>query len=406
MVLMHLVPGYGQADPEVMKKLRRLAVVAEQRGKFSSSFHKIVSLTFVLRRLPKIFFPSKEDVSAAEKLSGKSIFRQIAERFILLLLFRNEPDGYYRFGFFMPERYRRAGEFIDYRQHSFLNFLLNQNETSIITEDKVQFYNLCICNNLPSPSIVAILEPKKTESSKLADGLEKVARNGGIFFKPRYGMKADGAGRLSVAGSGQWSMMFGGEVFEFDCWQHVFDKLSSLNKPLIFQSQLENHPALAKINPSILHTIRLVTFRDQEKTHVLEALLRLGKRGSLTDNISVGGIGIPIDLNTKALGKGTTMDTADLPLSITTYEPGGREFVGMNVPFFEEVVELGKKVHDLFPEIFSLGHDIAILPDGPVIMETNHIWGDNQETFDVGHGSYTLFAKRIMEIAKTKNWLQ
>jgi hypothetical protein len=305
----------------------------------------------------------------------------------------------------MPERYCRAGEFVDYRQHSFLSFLLNQNESAILTEDKLQFHELCVRNKLPSPAIIAVFEPDLTDSRELRAQIETVAQNEGVFFKPRFGLRAQGVGCIGLEKSGQWQARIGGKSFEFDTWQQVFDGLSSIKQSLVFQKHLQNHPVLAGINPSVLHTIRLVTFRDGEEVHALEALLRLGKRGSLTDNISAGGIGVPIDLETNILGKGTTKNTADLPFSIHSCEPGGKEFVGLSVPFFEEAVELGKRVHEYFPEIFSLGHDIAILSDGPVIMETNHIWGDNQETFDVGHGSYRHFTDKILEIARTRKWI-
>lgn len=402
MFLKRWMPGHGRADPKVMNELRRLAIKAERLGKFATKFHKVISLTFVLRRLPAVFFPTGENVRSARDLSGKTLLTQITERLVLLLLFRQEPNAYYRLGLFMPERFPRAGEFIDFRQHSFLGFLLNQNKTSIITEDKLLFHDLCARNGLSSPPILGVLDPPRTDSLELAARLEDAARNGGVFFKLRFGLKARGIGRMQWLDADQWSLNIGKDAYSSISWRQVFDKLSAINEPLIFQKQLRNHPVLAKVNPSVLHTIRLVTFRDCDRICVLEALLRLGKKGSLTDNISVGGIGIPIDSDTRTLGKGVTMDTIDLPHSIQSLEPGGEKFVGLAVPFFEEAVALGIKVHELFPEIFSLGHDIAILPDGPVIMETNHIWGENQEIFDRGYGACRLFAERTLQIATSK----
>lgn len=396
------MPGYGRADPDTIREIRRLAIKAECLGQFNTPLHKVISHTFFLRRLPIVFLPDRANVHLAKKLSGKNVFRQIIERLILLLLFRNEPNSYYRFAFFMPDRYRRAGEYIDYRQQSFLNFLLNQSKSAIVTEDKVLLHDLCVQNGLPSPTILGILNPREAVSKELASQLEKAAQGGGVFFKPRFGSNAECVGFLIVEDVGQWSVKMGREERSCICWEQVFEMLSAVNEPLIFQKKLTNHPILAKINPNVLHTIRLVTFRDGDEIHTLEAILRLGRKGSIADNISSGGIGIPIDLITGILGKGNSMNTGDLPLSIQSLEPGGRKFVGMTVPFLDEAIAMGKKVHASIPEIFSLGHDIAILPNGPVIIETNHIWGENQDTFDRGIGSYRLFSERLQQIAIRK----
>ena len=367
-------------------------------GKFNFPVQKIVSFSFILRRLPTVFFPSGENARIAKKLAGKSKFKQIQERLILLLLFRNEPDSYYRLALFMPERYERAGEYLDYRQQSYLNFLLNQKIDTINTEDKILFSELCIRKNIPSPQILGLLNPLETDQSELKSHLEGAAEKSGVFFKPRFGLKAQGAGRLSYRGMDQWSIKIGDEEAINITWEQLFKKLESFNKPLIFQENLTNHPVLAEINPSALHTIRLCTFRCKGELHVLDAILRLGKKGSQTDNMSTGGLGVPILLESQTLAAGGSEKNEDLPFSLKSLGPGEISFEGLTVPFFKEAVALGFKVHNCFPEIFSLGHDIAILPNGPVVIETNHIWGDSQEIFEHGLGANRFYIECILNV--------
>jgi Sugar-transfer associated ATP-grasp len=151
---------------------------------------------------------------------------------------------------------------------------------------------------------------------------------------------------------------------------------------------------LAKFSTSALNTIRLCTYRSSGDLHVLEAKLKLGKRGSIADT---RGHGVPILLESQTLTTGASRKIEDLPFSIKSLEPGAKNFVGFKVPFFDEAVSLGKKVHGCFPDIFSLGHDIAILPDGPDVIETNHSWADNQKKFGQGMGANRFYIESILK---------
>ncbi|MEH6528300.1 MAG: sugar-transfer associated ATP-grasp domain-containing protein, partial [Sneathiella sp.] len=277
--------------------------------------------------------------------------------------------------------------------------LLNQNSSTILTEDKVLFNDLCARNDILSPRILSLFDPSQTDSSELRAQLEEVASKASVFFKPRFGLKAQGAGRLSYGGTDRWSVKIGSEDIIHVIWEQLFNQLLSFNKPLIFQENLTNHPKLAEFNTSALNTIRLCTFRRKGELHVLEAKLKLGKKGSIADT---GGLGVPILLKSQTLTAGTSRQIEDLPFSKQSIEPGEKCFVGLKVPFFNEAVALGLAVHECFPDIFSLGHDIAILPDGPIVIETNHIWADNQKIFGRGIGANRFYIESILKTAEIR----
>lgn len=394
-------PGYGTACPASMKAIRRIAVKAERTGKFNSPFRKALSISFFLRRLPTVFFPPKSDVADAQRLSGKGYLRQVIERLVLLMMFRNEPSEYYICALFLPERYARAGEFIDYRQQSFLNFFLNQNSTTILTEDKVRFAHLCSEKGLRTAPIIARLDLKSTPEMEMEieDKLRPIATTEGVFFKPRFGLQGRGAGRLVCDQNGIWSLTYADGCSFQNRWPEIFKILiKDIQQELIFQPLLKCHRNLLKFNPNSTQSVRFITFRDNGQVRPLLARIRLGIDDSLVD-ASYSAIGVPIDLLTGKLLRGGQKVTAILPDSIETFGPDNLPLVGYEVPYFEKTQALAIAVHDAFPEIFSLGHDIFILDDGPIILETNHIWGNPQYAHKEGLGSFHAYINAIIEIA-------
>ncbi len=383
-----------------MKVIRRIAIKAERTGKFNGTFKKILSVSFILRRLPTVFIPPKAEVSSAKRLSGKGYFRQVLERLILLIMFRSEPDNYYICALFVAERYARAGEFLDFRQLSFLNFFLNQKKTTILTEDKVLFAELCNQNGLRTAPIIARLHPETTSEKELELELRPIAASEGVFFKPRFGMKGNGAGKLVYHDSGKWSLLYAAGKGLEGPWPEIFTSLQESNKEeLVFQPLLRSHPDLANFNPDSIQSVRFITFRDCDTIRPLMARMRLGIDNSLVD-ASYSAIGVPIDLQSKSLRRGGQKKAGVLPESIKTFGPDNQRLEGFEVPYFDEVEKLALAVHEAFPEIFSLGHDIFILEDGPIILETNHIWGDPQFAHNEGLGSFHPFIDGIIKIAK------
>ena len=69
-------------------------------------------------------------------------------------------------------------------------------------------------------------------------------------------------------------------------------------------------------------------------------------------------------------------------------------FDGWKIPFYEDAVELIKKAHRLFPLLQTIGWDVAITEDGPVLVEGNHDW--DIEMLQVVHQKG--YASRVREI--------
>lgn len=148
-------------------------------------------------------------------------------------------------------------------------------------------------------------------------------------------------------------------------YQHHFD----LVEEFVFQ-----HPSLMKLSPNSLNTIRLITQLNRVgQVEIIGTILRMGIDLN-TDNLSTGGIACPINLETgKLCGHGISFDITKP--DYFSHPVSGLEFIGFQIPYWSEVKEICLSAAMLHPENKSIGWDVAIKNDGPILIEGNHDWG-------------------------------
>ena len=180
-------------------------------------------------------------------------------------------------------------------------------------------------------------------------------------------------------------------------------KLSSIHGPFICQELVKQHPELNKLNDTSLNTIRIQTLVRNNTVKVLSPLIRVGQKGSKTDNLSSGGMACGINAD------GSLKDRVfDLKLQKHELSPLGNKFSDIRIPNFEKCTELVSKLALRFPDISRLmSWDFAINEDAePLLIETNltfsgvslhqlangPIYGNHPEPIieEVVNNSYTL----------------
>ena len=156
------------------------------------------------------------------------------------------------------------------------------------------------------------------------------------------------------------------------------------NARWLIQPVVKQHHALEAFGTRSVNTIRAVTIRGKSgKISVFNAFLRLGAdRESFVDNRAMGGLGVGIELESGKLMKyGFQHDhfggkTEVHPLS-------GIEFEGYQLPYWQETLALIENAHRQFYEMQSIGWDVVITENGPVLLEGNDDWeiGGPQDTY-------------------------
>jgi hypothetical protein len=154
---------------------------------------------------------------------------------------------------------------------------------------------------------------------------------------------------------------------------HLLDMMKKNNFDLL-ESFVVQHDEMMSIAPSALNTVRIVTqYINDTNVQIIGVSLRLSTYGSV-DNMAAGGIVLPLDIETGIVtGAGIYIDITQE--EITAHPLTGVELIGFKVPFWEECKALAKKAAALNPQNKSIGWDIGITNNGPVLIEGNHDWG-------------------------------
>lgn len=145
----------------------------------------------------------------------------------------------------------------------------------------------------------------------------------------------------------------------------------------IVQPFVMNTPDLQALTfPGALATVRAVTVLDAAGPDLLFAVLRLPVAPNQVDNFAHGCSGnlvAPIDLETGILGPGRCSASRSWPvMREVAIHPDSRESIsGFPLPLWPELKRLVLGAQATLPELPSLGWDIAITSNGPIIIEAN-----------------------------------
>lgn len=142
----------------------------------------------------------------------------------------------------------------------------------------------------------------------------------------------------------------------------------------LIQERISQHSALAEINPHAVNSVRIVTLkRSDSEVTILGALMRIGRRGSAADNWAQGGLSVGIDLCTGKLSRGVFKPKFGGEWT-SVHPETGVEFTGQKVPYWLECIDLSRRAAEAYSGVGTVGWDIAVTTEGPVLMEGNADW--------------------------------
>lgn len=166
---------------------------------------------------------------------------------------------------------------------------------------------------------------------------------------------------------------------------------------IVLQERVSNHSSiLGALTMGGLATIRVVTCRTPTGSFdLLPPVIRMPVGNAIADNIAQGGVAAPIDVASGRIsGPAIRKDKRIGASSHSTHPSTGMVLEGFPIPFLQDVIELTLTAHKAFPGVYSVGWDVAILPNGPILLEGN-AWWDSDLTV-LPHGitlSDTQFVK-------------
>ena len=137
---------------------------------------------------------------------------------------------------------------------------------------------------------------------------------------------------------------------------------------ILLEELVVQHEGLNKLCPASVNTIRVMTYYNHGDPRILWMGMRVGSGKSAVDNFSSGGMVVAIDTEKGCL-KGDAIDKVSN--TYATHPTTGVVFDGFPIPCFDQIADLVLETARLEDKILVIGWDVAISPDGPVLIEGN-----------------------------------
>lgn len=280
---------------------------------------------------------------------------------------------------------RPNSDYLSKRRCSSLQSRLNPQDWFWVTEDKGIFQSFCDAQAIPTPKCMAILfrdspgvasgRPVPPTKSAWCETISQFDLEK-VVIKPCRHSYGRGllvplleTGRIEVANN------------KFDSVQELANYMFDLPEltSWIIQERIKSHAALSEFSGTKhLQTIRIYTHVDRYgQIFIVDAFLKVIGGDAVIDNFQHGSLGnfiAPIDLLSGQLKSGITRSSDMVWYRLDVHPRTKRKFREFTIPLWEHAKELVIKNAEHFKPIRSLGWDVAITEDGPVVIEANIRW--------------------------------
>lgn len=315
----------------------------------------------------------------AESRGGKPPLQQIREAVRLRL--RGSPVGiseYFEYGIWHRSiTPALAQEFIGWRGSAALDSTLNASQSRVLANDKLINHMILLAAGLPCPVPIASF----TAAGRRI-GNEQVLRNlddvraflqGDVYpFYVKPISAGYGRGVLGVAGrEGDRFRLFDGRVISLDDFLKPFS--FALYCGMLFQKPLVAHPTIKELTGTdAVSCVRFICLVTPTSPVIHTAFWKITAGDNMLDNFSHGDFGNclgAIDIESGKIVRAISKMGADG--EITVHPSTGKPLIGFALPDWERAVALVKTASGSFPGLRLQNWDVALCPDGPVLLELN-----------------------------------
>lgn len=139
----------------------------------------------------------------------------------------------------------------------------------------------------------------------------------------------------------------------------------------VIEELINQDDRMALLNPDSVNTIRVCSKWNSKGFSVFEAFLRMGRAGSIVDNVSSGGLAAAIDIktgivNSDGFGKGVAL--------YSQHPDSNVDLIGFKIPEWDSLMKEVQAIHSLISYYPYVGWDFALSKEGWEVIEGN--WGN------------------------------
>lgn len=321
-------------------------------------------LEYRLKRFSSFYWPAFWRTPTAARKGWLHILRD-------LLVFRGGLIPYFHYGLYRRGTDRRSfGEYID-ETWFYYRVCYGRGRNHILLDDKVLFGQVCAALNLPAARTLlftkqgTVRSPQAQIISTDSDVQLALANaSDSLIRKPAVGS----SGGLGIY---RYRRRQGDGVFVSSIGTLDYSALAKASRDgddVLIQEELRNHAAFLSLGANALLCLRVMSVFGKGRVDVPCALLKLAVEDGVVDNGRAGGIYIAVDLRTGRLAAEGVNERLERFTESPSSNTSFGEFV---VPHIEEVVSLTRRAAAAFSDLPTIGWDIAVTSEGPVIVEGN-----------------------------------
>jgi len=308
-----------------------------------------------------------------QRLTGKSRLRQFLEQLFIAIGYRITPYYYYTFELYRRDQRNGAGQYLTRAETKGVAYRLlypfpTEEYEPAPLKDKMEFARYCRASGIRHAPVLMLFENgSRVMAADLVDRLPEAD----LFVKPVLGKGGVGSELWRWKGDGSYCNPRGTSMDKSALIAHVADL--SRKKPYFIQWAMKNHRDLLDLSAGALCTVRMLTCRNEAgDVEVTDAALRMPVSPlSSVDNFHAGGIAAAVDINAGRLGPATDIGLKPDSRWHERHPLTGAAITGRRLPMWRETMELAVHAHRAFPDYIFVGWDIAILDDGPCVIEGN-----------------------------------
>lgn len=301
----------------------------------------------------------------------KPVYKILKEVTHSYFLERDVPT-YYFIELLYKDETRDYRNYISHQKLGRANARHNSNGDVEKLKNKIAFEEILKANSVPTPLVIGhnnidkfnvkekLFDVKNEKDlRRVIDEMIRLSKYDGIFVKP-----------VGTHGGTHTFKITANDIDDRTIAQ-LF-KLTPSTK-FIFQDLIVQHEEVNKVYPHSINTVRVNAMFDRNKNEasILSALMRFGSGGSVVDNASQGGFFVPVNIDNWCL-EGIGRSFFEYGGHLYKRHPDTQHLLdGVKIPHGEKIPSIISEATLLFDKEI-VGWDVAITPEGPVIVEGNH----------------------------------
>jgi len=304
-----------------------------------------------------------------QRIQGLPLWRQVTQQYKAFVEYGLHPKYYYLFE--VHSDAQRMGQYLSPDNWCLLldALLMRQGAGDAeILNDKCKSYHHFRQFDLPTIPILAKFGGTAVEDATLD---RSWSSDKDLFSKPVDGAFGKGARRWFRQPDGRYRTEEDAIVTKSELENDL--QRQSQNRTVILQPLVENHPNIQKLTGETLVSLRIITMRNPgADPQYLIGLISLPLGSEIGSNAGFAVLRAPINQQTGRLGAAYNQrEIADIMRAIRVHPVTGRQIEGFTLPCWKRVIGLTEKAHRTLPTIALVGWDVALSPNGPLIIEGN-----------------------------------